>query len=436
MAEKEHKGLVARWLEGKERDEDYARKTLPTSRWGLFWDILKGRFGKLMLVNLLMLLTFLPLIFLIFWRWMQVVGQGATGLFGAGLGVGYPAVPSIVGSAQLMMLYTDLLFFALFIPAGAIAAVGIAGGAYIIRNLIWTEGIFVANDFARGIRRNYWNVFEAVLFFTIVLFLVRTMANLGDFFVVADYGARGWMIASKVVGYVFVALALVIAMWMVALGINYVQGPWALFRNAVVMSFGTFPQTVFFLLLAAIPMLLTLFGGGFLMALGLIVLLLFGFSYALLVWMDYAQWAFDKFVNPNLGFAVGRGLYDPTKPKNDQPVSVPTEDSAAAREYRRAIVAQGRSRLASRPIKPIDDDVELYQLPESFSREDLQKLRESKQSMEEDAKAYEEEHKNDAQYVEYNREFDERERALAAEEAQKKGKKPGKPKRPKLLKKQ
>ena len=31
MAEKQHKGLVARWLEGKERSEEYARSTLPTS---------------------------------------------------------------------------------------------------------------------------------------------------------------------------------------------------------------------------------------------------------------------------------------------------------------------------------------------------------------------------------------------------------------------
>ncbi len=435
MAEKEHKGLVARWLEGKERDEDYARRSLPTSRWGLFWDILKGRFGRLMLVNLLMLLTFLPVILLIFGRWMQILGQGATGPFASGLGVGYPVVPSVVGAAQTMVLYTDLIFYALFIPAGVIAGIGISGGAYIIRNLIWTEGIFVANDFARGIRRNFWNVLEAVLFFTVVLFIVQMMADLADLFVAADYGIKGWMIASKVVGYLFVVLALLISFWMIALGINYTQGPWALFRNAVVMTFGTFPQTVFFAAIALIPVLLALFGGGFLMAIGIIVLALFGFSYLFLVWMDYAQWAFDKFVNPNLGFAVGRGLYNGDKSKENAAAAPSADESAAAREYRRAIVAQGRSRLASRPIKPIDDDVEFYQLPESFSREDLQKLRESRKTMEDDAKAYEEEHKNDAQYVEYNREFDERERALAAETEQKGKGKSKKRKRPKLLNK-
>ena len=39
------KGLIARMLEGKEKSEEYARSTLPTNRWQLFWDIFKGNFG-------------------------------------------------------------------------------------------------------------------------------------------------------------------------------------------------------------------------------------------------------------------------------------------------------------------------------------------------------------------------------------------------------
>ena len=86
------------------------------------------------------------------------------------------------------------------------------------------------------------------------------------------------------------------------------------------------------------------------------------------------------------------------------------------------IVAQGKSKLVCRPIKPIDDDLEIYQLPESFSREDLKKLRESKEAVVEDVRAFEEEHANDEQYVEYNRQFEERERAIR-EEDEGKGKK-------------
>ncbi len=433
MADREKKGLVARWLEGKERSEDYARSTLPTNRWSLFWDIFKGRFGKLVLVNLIMVVTILPLAALIVWRMLALGVEGTVGPYGAGLGVGYPILPELVGYAEMSMFQADLLFFALFIPAGAIAALGISGGGYIIRNLIWTEGIFVTNDFLRGIRRNYWNVFEAVFVFTLILFIARTMGNLSDWLVALGVNGAGWLIASKVMGYIFVALAILICFWMISLGISYKQGPWALFRNAVVMTIGTFPQTVFFAALATFPIFITIFTTGFFSIIMLLILILFGVSYALLVWLDYSQWAFDRFINPNMGIATGRGLYNKEKGKESAAPAAPA-DSAAMREYRRLIVAQGKSKLVCRPIKPIDDDLEVYQLPDSFSRDDLAKLRESKQAIEDDTRAFEEEHKNDERYVEYNRQFEERERALKEEDEGKKKKKK-QPARPKMLNK-
>ncbi len=222
---------------------------------------------------------------------------------------------------------------------------------------------------------------------------------------------------------------------MISLGINYKQGPWALFRNAVVMTVGTFPQTVFFAAVALWPIFLVLFSGGILMAIGFVLIFFLAFSYAMLVWMDYSQWAFDRFVNPNLGIATGRGLYDKNKQAMGGRSSDSVADSAAMREYKRMIVAQGKSKLVCRPIKPIDDDLEIYQLPESFSREDLKKLRESKEAVVEDVRAFEEEHANDEQYVEYNRQFEERERAIREEDEGKGKKKKKAPKRPQMLNK-
>ena len=106
--------------------------------------------------------------------------------------------------------------------------------------------------------------------------------------------------------------------------------------------------------------------------------------------------------------------------------------SAAEMEYRRNLVELGRSRLVARPIKPIDDSLQVYELPQAFTREDLKKLRESKQTIIEDNEAYAEEHKNDLRYVEYNRQFDELEQAM--EKTDEKGKKRGKLKPPKNAK--
>ena len=55
MAQKKKRGLIDRLLMGSEKSEGYARASLPSNRWELFWDIFKGRFWKLVIVNLLVL---------------------------------------------------------------------------------------------------------------------------------------------------------------------------------------------------------------------------------------------------------------------------------------------------------------------------------------------------------------------------------------------
>ena len=161
------------------------------------------------------------------------------------------------------------------------------------------------------------------------------------------------------------------------------------------------------------------------MVAGIMIVLLFGLAYALLVWLDFAQWAFDKYINPKIsGAKVGRGIYDKNALAEDG------ENSAAALEYQRVILAAGKSQLVARPIKPIDDDLRVYDLPQAYTRDDLKKLRESKDNIVADTEAYVEEHKADERYVAYNRQFDERERALKEAEA---GKKLRKRKTPRIL---
>ena len=91
------KGLITRILEGKEKSEDYARSTLPTNRWQLFWDVFKGNFSKIVKVNLLILLFFLPLLAFIIVNNMIVENNGYIYPFSANMGIGYPGVPEQAG---------------------------------------------------------------------------------------------------------------------------------------------------------------------------------------------------------------------------------------------------------------------------------------------------------------------------------------------------
>ncbi len=422
------KGLITRLLEGKEKREEYARSTLPTNRWGLFWDVFKGNFGKIVKINLLTLLFFIPLIAIIIISSMINESNGIIYPFASTMGVGYPFY-STTGLSEMLTLQTDLFTFFAIVISMFIAAVGVSGGMYVIRNMIWTEGVFVANDFWRGVKLNYKNALQTTLFFTLVLTLCQTLINFSNFTLVISNTSgfqRVLFNISEAFSYVLIVVAAMMSMWMIALGVNYEQKFFTLLKNSFFVMLGTLPQTVFFGALALLPFIFFLFGGSFFMMLGIVFLILFSFSWVLLLWLDFAQWVFDKYINPKIeGARVGRGIYN-----KDGSNSLDGE-SAAAIEYQRAILAAGRSRLVARPIKPIDDDLQVYELPTSFTREDLKRLRDSKQNIAEDTEAYAEEHKNDLKYVEYNKQFDEREKALQEEDI--KGKKRRKRKPPKML---
>ena len=419
--------MIARWLEGKERSE-VTRSRLPENRFTLFWDLLRGRFGRLMLVNLFVLITCAPLVIVVFARYMAILSQQQFGPYGAGLLIGYPVIPDLVGMAEYTRLNSDILFVALMIPASMIAAAGLSGGMYLIRNLIWTEGVFDIRDFFRGIKHNFFSAFEGCVIFTVVLFLAQMSGNFSDYYRAMGNSSAGWMMASKIIGYLIMSLMIPVCLWMVALGVNYKQSPWTLFRNAFVMTIGTFPQTIVFTAAAIAPVFLLLFGNGFWISIGLAFYITIGFSWFMLVWMSYCQWAFDKFLNPILTAKTGRAFGGKDE-KKEVKETEPLSDEAALRELRRVLVSQGKSKLLSRPIETIDDGVELYQLPESFSRDDLRRLKESKTEMAGGVKQFEEKHKNEEKYVEYNRQFEQRERMI--DEGKGKKKKPKRP--PKML---
>ncbi len=414
------KGWITRILEGKEKSEEYARSTLPTNRWQLFWDIFKGNFGKMVKANLLTLLFFVPLLVVIVFGSLYAESIGITYPFGANLGVGYPATPNTQGLSEYLTLQGDLILSLGLILGGIIAAVGLSGGMYVMRNMVWTEGVFVSNDFWRGVKLNFKNALQTVLFFTVVFSVSKFVVDLAEFSLASGGHSQFQkvvLIIAQGLSYGFIVFGAMMSFWMIALGVNYKIGFFVMVKNAAIMSVGTLFQTLFFGALALLPFFLFLISWQFIVVLAVFICILFGFSWALLLWLDFAQWVFDKYVNPKIeGAKVGRGIYNRT------PASELTgDDSAAAVEYQRLLLSHGKSNLVAKPIKPIDDSLQLYDLPNSFNREDLKRLRESKENIAEDTANYAEEHKNDLRYVEYNRQFDEREKALKAEDEKRNG---------------
>ena len=398
----EKKGFIARMLEGKERDEEYARSTLPSNRWALFWDIFKGRFSKLVIVNLLMLLFFIPLVAVGFFMYLWTGTMGGMYPFSNSILVGFPAYPNLMGAPEQINLSATFTGGALMIVAALIAAVGISGGMYVIRNMVWTEGIFVANDFWRGIKINIVVVLQSTLFYSIFLFGFFISIRFSEYIIASGTGSTVWMTISMAISYVAIVIFTMMYLWMLAMGGSYKLKFFQLLKNSFLMTFGLIFQNIFFVILMAIPVILILLGSFFQMV-GIVFMILFGLSFMLLVWLDYTQWAFDKFIESKReGGKVNRGIYAKVGKGGSQ--------SKAVQEYEANLQAamSVKSELSSRPIKPITDDLKVYELPEAFSRDDLKKLRASKDAIAEDTKQYEEEHKNDEKYVAYNAQFEEK----------------------------
>jgi uncharacterized membrane protein YesL len=384
-------GFISRLMLGSEKSEGYARASLPSNRWELFWDIFKGRFGKLVIINLLTLLFCIPFLALLFFRYIALTNYGVIYPFSQGFGAGYGALPPnlIVGLPENIVFNVNMIIF-LFAPlAFMFAAVGISGGAYVIRNMVWTEGIFVANDFWRGIKQNFKQMLWIFLVYSLVFYFSTISIAMCDQTIAMGTNMKWLFIISEVLTYGLLAVFTIMTLHMITMSVTYNLKFRHLIKNSFLFTIGLLPQNLFFIACGLIPFIVLLFGNFFL-TIGIILILLFVLSMFLLIWTNFCQWAYDRFVNDKIpGAQKNRGIYEKIK----------ESDSSALKQYREQMAMASRSSLNSKPIKPItDDELKLHELPTSFNRSDIEKLNESKQAIYEDHERYVEEHKNDPEF--------------------------------------
>lgn len=377
------KGFIAKIIEGPERSETYARSTLPTNRWELGWDVFKTNKGKLFGLNLLTLLFCLPLVALFVMRYVLKTVDIAIFPFTQNMGIGYPAYPATSGLQAQLALNVNVEFFKFVIIGVAFLAVAISGGFYVMRNMVWAEGVMVASDFFKGVKQNYFVVFFSLLFYTVIMAASVLSLNMSSVLIATGGGIKWLLVVAQVLTYVIMAIATMMVFYMITLGITYKLSFGALIRNSFILSIALVPTNVFFIAFSAVWLLLLLLGKvmPLFLIIGIFMVFIWGISLFMLVWTDYSNWVFDTYVNDKVpGAKKNRGIYKPS-----------ADDTA---EDENAVIE--RSKLTSRPIKPITDtEVEIYELPTSFSRADLQKLEETKEAMRRDSDKYAEEHKND-----------------------------------------
>ena len=398
-----------RFLLGSEKSEGYARATLPSNRWELFWDIFKGSFFKLILINLLILVFCIPFIALLIFRYMSIASYGMIFPFSQSFGVGYGAPFSMVGLSESIVYQTDLMVMVLMPITFLIAAVGISGGAYVIRNMVWTEGIFVSNDFWHGIRKNFKQISIVMLIYSCILYFSMITLALCDLQIASGVSNQWIFVVSKVMTLTLIVTLTIMTLHMIPMSVTYEVKLRALIKNSFLFTIGMLPQNIFFIALGLIPYLITLLGQ-FFSIIGVLIIIVFGVAYFLLVWTDFCQWGYDRFINDKVpGAQKNKGIY----------TKVGKDEAAALKEYKKQIALAERSSLSNKPIKPItDDELKVAELPTSFNRADIEKLNQSKQAIYEDHERYVKEHMSDPEFqkneqdIEYEKQQEERQKRI------------------------
>ncbi len=398
MAQKKKGGFFQRIIMGSEKAEGYARSTLPSNRWELGWDIFKGRFWKLVLVNLMLLVGALGIIFCVVMMYMGNVVIGSSLPFGQNLGMGYPYVEGLEAQAVLYQIGLTNTYFLLLIPACLLFGVVCSGVFYIMRNLVWTEGVFIANDFWRGLKQNIVQILFVMLGYSVFLLISKFSLNQIAWL---EFNGQGnfFFSFSRVGIWIVMGLLTIMALYSMTISVTYKLSFWQLIKNSFLLTIGLLPQNLFFILLMIAPALLGMLLS-FLSPFVIMIYLLFGLSAAVLIWTNYSHWVFDKFINDRVeGAEKNRGIYTKVDVKG-QPVTKKKKKAGG--------FANPKKKKKSEPVP----EPEITELSTTFSRADLERLEREKQAYAEairtnaEAEASEEDEDEEEEMTDENGEFD------------------------------
>lgn len=406
-------------LEGNELEDGYVRTHAPVKgRWSDTWDLFKANFVQFVIINVFTLLFFIPGVAVAYFRSAYISQMGLAYPFSNNAFALYPETPSMAGAAESIILSADLLFISLLIVVGLIASVGIAGACYSVKKLINTHGQFHLKDYFHGVKVCYFNVV-----FPVTVFMVFVFAA----FCVSDWAAlqtalgapRGGPVTAEVFIIIATVAVGVIMMWILAVGVSYKVKFKYLLKNSFVLLFGTIIQSLFMVGFSLLPVWLLVLGSAleFFKIIGYIVFIFIGFSFIVLCWMAYTQWVFDMFITPAVK------TEEEARRANLTPKQLEAEKQAEEKAQAREILAAGRSELVGRPMRPIDGGTRVGEVGVAYGREDIARVADDRSKIRSELDDYYNRHKDETKYVEYEKMFAEREKALADDDGKKKKKK-------------
>ena len=354
-SEKKKKGIVQRLMFGDDTKPDLTPESVKMSKWQMFKNLFFGRFGTMILLNMLTLLFAVPAIAVMVLFYLNRAVAAGYIPYSANIGFGYPVVVDAISQGLITDFTYSILEYLILVPCIAVFALGVAGSLYVMRKLIWQEPTRTIKDFFRGIKKCWLPaiIMGAAFGFTI-LFVVFSLGY---------FDAYDMATSLKVMSIILSIILLVIVIMFTSFFMTQVAAfkmrPMVLIRNSFLFVIGTNLQGIIFIGIALIPVYLMFIPG--ITTLLFLIYIFFGFSVSLLVISLYCHYCYEKF------------LYDKIEDKPSTAYTKRVSDVAEEKPEKKKQQPAAYKNPKKRK-KSIDEGASITPLAPMFRREDLERL--------------------------------------------------------------
>lgn len=325
-------GLFQRFYYGKAGQADFNPEDLPKNRRELFMAMLRIRFSGLITQNLIYLVFCLPAIVICFYAFVFLNSLAA----------------AAVEDAALLEQFTrdwfsyGVMLLLLLAPCMGLAGVGASGCMYVLRNWARDQHAFGLSDIKDSIKANW----KQGLAFGLLTGAIDLVCFVGWYFYRQQAAMAGNMAQSAIMSVLEGLMIIILCIWwlmnMLAypMMITYDMKFSSILRNCAILAIARLPQSVGIWLISLAPTIicfaaLFITGSAWAILVWILIYILIGYSFNGFLYASYANYIFDKYMNPRIdGAPMNLGLRsseyddeddeDDDTPVNAQPGYRPT----------------------------------------------------------------------------------------------------------------
>lgn len=273
------KGLVNKYLYGKDNKTDFTDAMLPARRREQFGYLFKNNYLRLFYLNLIVFIFFLPVI----------IFYGMTSIY----------IYHLTSGIDNSQYITELLPISVFQYAGIILLlpigfIGLSGTNFIIRKMAFDEVVDIKTDFKKGIKYSYKQYMFIGFLLGLVLFAVSYAIQ---YLSLSEMHPLLFILLLTLVIIIFVILLIAI-MYMANLSTLYVMSNAMIVKSGLILAIKELFKNLGVFLLSIVPVFIWLmFSHIFIKLTTILILLVYGFIFIQLCFNLLSLYSFDKYIN-------------------------------------------------------------------------------------------------------------------------------------------